>query len=226
MIIKYATKDVVVFIISNELYFLKFGPDYPQLYNDQLSPLTIPNIDTWLQSKTQQRYSYQTLRDISYAFYMGLSTAYNAEDIDRIRDSIVISTISEIFKNNLVFEYLSAYWIEVLDPDKLKKHINKISINFDIILNRIGPDKLHNELCRMLRSCQQFNQGHDSDVCLSLIKRLGKEPKIPNYPDTTNIDKQILMNVKEIFKQVIGTYYKSVPNNLVEVVHGLQARRL
>lgn len=223
--VKYATKDVVGFVVNNELFYLKFGPNIPQLFDESLSPLIVPNLDSWVQSKTQQRYSYQSLHDMAMAFSAGISVAYNIDDVRAICDLSIMSAIAAITKDGAIYEYSLVYWIEVLGSDKMELYINKIRNNFEQIRDKLGDDILYNELCRMLKACKRY-QPHNAEVCEKLIKRLGRDPGDPNYPSTDEVDQQVLLNAREAVKRTLGTRYKGVPDHIVEAVDGLQSRRL
>lgn len=219
--IKYATKDVVGFVVNNELFYLRFGPNIPQLFDESMSPLIIPNLDSWIQSKTQQRYSYQSLRDISSAFHAGIAAAYNIDDLHSICDLAIQSTICEMNQNSWIHDYSLIYWIEILDSDKMAQYLKKIRDNFATIRAQIGDDKLYNNLCRIYKTCKR-QQPHNAEICEKLIKRLGKEPTDPTYPRTDETDQQVLLNTREVIRRSLGTCYKNVQDHIVETVNELQ----
>lgn len=223
--IKYATKDVVGFVVNNELFYLKFGPNIPQLFDESLSPLIVPNFDSWIQSKTQQRYSYQSLHDMAIAFYAGLSAAYNTDDLYGVCDLSAMAAIAEITKDGAIYEYSLVYWIETLGSDKMELYIKRVRDNFDKIRHKIGDNKLYNELCRMFKTCKR-HQPHNAEVCENLIKRLGRIPMNPTYPNTDDTDQQVLLSARETVKKSLGTRYKGVQDSIVEIVDGIQSGRL
>ncbi len=219
----YATQDVAGFIVDNELYFLKFGPNIPELFNSSMARLTIPNMDSWIQAKTHQRYSYLSLRDAATAFYQGLSSAYTTDDINNICGVVVRHTLDKVLKCGLIYEYILVYWIEAMGSNELEECLRKISSNFHMIRTTIGDDKLYNNLCRIHKMCKKY-QPHSADVCEKLIRRLGRESYEPIYPATADVDQQVLSCVKEAMWQSLGTYYKNIPNKIVNVMHALQAK--
>lgn len=223
--IKYATKDVVGFVVNSELFYLKFGPNIPQLFDESLSGLVIPNLDSWIQSKTQQRYSYQSLRDMALAFHAGISAAYNLDDVHTLCDSTIQFTVHEVNHNSLIYDYSLIYWIEILGPDQMELYLKKIRDNFVRIRSQIGDDKLYNNLCRMYKTCLR-QQPHNANVCEKLIKRLGRMPTEPSYPKTDETDQQVLLNTREAVRKSLGTHYKNIPDHIVEAVNGIQSGRL
>jgi len=223
LMIKYASKDVVCFSVDDQVYYLKFGPNVPQLFDEHLVLMIIPNIDTWIQSKTQQRHSYQSLYDMSLCFYNGIQTSYNIANIDQICNLVIKLTIDEILKNGWIYEYSLIYWIEVLGPDTIEECLKKISLNFEIIRDKIGDHKLYNNLCRISKTCR-VRQPHNSDICDKLIERLNMGSSDPVYPNTDSLDNKVSAGVKELLKKSIGIFYKGIPSNIIDNIRLLQFR--
>lgn len=181
-----------------------------------MSRIITSNLDSWLQARTQQRYSYQSLRDMAAAFHAGLQSSYNVDDIDKICDNAILLTIHEILRNNFIYDYSLQYQIEITDYSKLEDYLRKIRDN--------GPkDEHYNDLCRMLKV---FNVRHmsSSEVCEQIIARLGKRSTEPKYPDTAEVDNKILSNVKKKILYLIK-YYKNIKQQIIENVVELQNRR-
>lgn len=213
----YSKDHIIVFSIDVELYYLKTGPDIPHLYDANVRGMLVPNIDSWISAKTRQRYSYQTLCDLGAAFRSGLKSAYDHSDLIKISEQSVKQTIKELFYGGKIYDYNFIFWIEVCPTDAIEKHLRIIRDNLQEIIEKVGVDKLHNDLNRMLKVCLK-RQSDCADVCTKLIERIGKRTSEPTYPDADTLNAMLISNVKKnIFKSFMSKY-KTVSKSVEESV--------
>ena len=223
--IKYVNNETIAFNIDNDLFYLKFGPNIPQLFDASAILLSVSNIDTWLCVKTHQRYSFQSLQDMAIAFSDGLHVAYDLLELNVVCENSTLTTIKVIMQREWLYDYVLIYWIESLGLDETEKYLKTLRNKFDDIIIKIGSNKLYNYLCRILKMCT-YRQSHNADICEKLIKRMGREPSEPTYPNTSKIDKEVLLKVKSDVFRSLCSKYKGVPNNIVEVVDAIQSGRI
>lgn len=214
LIIEYAYKKVVVFRIDVDLFYLKRGPNTPQIYDVDLRLMVVPNIDSWLQSKTHQRYSYRGVCDMADAFKAGLNHSYTHSDLEYICKVSSKYTIDIIFKTYIISEFSSAYWVELMNPIKIYKFIDILRTDFDKFRLKYGDDELYNILCRLW----QFSNLHslsETAVFESLIRKIGRIPQSPKYPDTSLIDSEVEKLVTEMVVNRNATEFKNISDELV-----------
>jgi hypothetical protein len=186
----YVLDKTAAFMLADELYYIKTVYGFPQLFDHSLKQLIIPNMDYWLQFKTQQRYTYRGLQDMIEAFADGLHHSYSREDISRICDHLYDATIDYIFKTKNVREFARLFWIEILEPEQVKKLVVKIKNSFDEFLEKHGSDKLYNYLCRLWHFCLMHSPS-EAPVLERLIQRLNRSVMEPHWPTS-----DVISNVK------------------------------
>jgi hypothetical protein len=226
LIIKYVYRETVAFTIGTDLFYLRQGPGIPQMFNGEAKPMVVPNIDAWLQSKTQQRYSYRGLSDMASAFASGLQYTYTSHDMQHVCRLIVRSTKDAIFRTDVAREFSAAYWVELMDPGKLTKFIDVIRRDFDKYEKRYGSEELYNILCRLW----QFSNLHapsEAAVFESMIRaKMRRSPKLPKYPDTSEADQEVERLVIGIIIGKTLTEFKGISDELVKNVRSIQTRGL
>lgn len=224
--IKYVERETVAFQINNELFYLRQGPGIPQIFNSNLRPQIIPNIDNWFQAKTQQRYSYRSICDMSAAFAAGLQHSYTNDDLAGISREVVNMTVKTIFQTDHAREFSRAYWIELMDPGKLMKLVSHIRSDFERFKKQHDQEELYNILCRLWQF-SNFYAPSESAVFETMIRnRLMRTPQIPRYPDTSAIDDKV---EKLVVGNLLGktlNKFKGIPSELVSNVRKLQTREL
>jgi hypothetical protein len=224
--IKYVYHETVAFTIGVDLFYLRQGPGIPQMFDASLNPMVVPNIDAWLQSKTQQRYSYRGVADMASAFAAGLQHAYTSNDLEHLCKLIVRTTKDAIFKTDVAREFSAAYWVELMDPGKLTKFIEILRRDFGKFKAKYSGEELYNILCRLW----QFSNLHapsESAIFESLIRsKMLRTPQLPKYPNTQEADAEVEKLVIGIILGEALTEYKGIPDELVHNVRRLQARGL
>jgi len=195
MIIRYVEKTVTVFEIDGELFYFRDSANLPELFDNTLHKMVVPNLDNWLQAKTDQRHSLRGLRDMSKAFSVGLSCGLSAENVRQLITQAVIESRRTIFQTDLTNDYARSYFIELIDPAKIEEiHVKSIVDNFDRLLKKGGRNRLYNYLCRFWQTCN-FNMPSAAAIFEGFIRRLGRQPTTPNYPDTTDLDNELIERV-------------------------------
>lgn len=193
---------VAAFILDNALYYIRL--DIPKIYDENLEPLTIPNIDSWLIAKTQQKCGLSTMKIMADSFEKGVRSVFSDNEVAAIANTVVKTAIREIMQRGIIYDYSLAYWIEVLSSDMIEKYLNMISNKFDLVVDKLGKDRLANELRRIYQVCisRQINAEH---VCKSLLVRLESSIAAPIYPDTADIDSKVLKSTSaETLKHTSG----------------------
>lgn len=224
--IKYVYRETVAFTIGLDLYYLRQGPGIPQMFDGNLSPMVVPNIDAWLQAKTQQRYSYRGVSDMASSFAAGLHHAYTSDDLHHLCKIIVRTTKDAIFKTDVAREFSAAYWVELMDPGKITKFVDVLRQDFDKFKSKYTDEELYNILCRLW----QFSNLHaqsEAAVFESLIRsKMLRTPQLPKYPDTQEADEEVERLVLGIIIGETLTEYKGISDELVNNVRRIQARGL
>lgn len=219
MIIKYVSGEVIVFEINNQLYYFHDSPNLPQLYDQQLHKLIVPNLDNWLQHMTGQRYSLRGLRDMSTAFISGLQCGISDQQARQLIFNTITTTKNQIFQSALAIEYARAYFIELMDPVKIETtHLPMITKNFNQLLKKCGTTRLFNYLCRFWQLCNQHLPS-TAVVFENLIRRLNKSPATPQYPITTELDNDLMDKVRQIVLKKLSLY--NVNDEIINNVHKL-----
>lgn len=211
--ILYANDLVICFAVEYEIYFLLYGRDNLRLYDANGNAILCPNIDNWIQAKTHQRLSARSLVDIGIAYKKGLDDSYNVNDLEKIVESTILSTINEIMHNYLS-EYSLVYWIEVSPPDKIEAMLKSIRSNFDIIRKTMGNEGLSNELSRIYNYCVN-RQPHNAEVALKLLSRMSTVPAESKCNKANDLNREVVMNVKSIIRKQLGHLYKNVNDDIV-----------
>ena len=187
------------------------------MFDARLNPMIVPNVDAWLQSKTQQRYSYQGLADMASAFAVGLQHAYTSNDLEYLCRLIVRTTKDAIFKTDVAREFSAAYWVELMDPGKLTKFIDALRRDFDKFKAKYSNKELYNILCRLW----QFSNLHapsESVIFESLIRsKMLRTPQLPVYPDTQEADTEVERLVSGIIIGEALTEYKGIPDDFLYI---------
>jgi len=166
---------------------------------------------------THNRFSYQGLVDMASSFIDGVRSCLNRDSIDDMVDESIIDAIHVILQKGYIEEYSLKYWIEVLDSSEIEKYIIKIRNNFNK-LEILNKDGLHNDLCRILEVCEIRQLKHLIEICNNLIKRMGRTPILPKYPDTSVIDNKVLKRVKS---NINAEPSQGVLSNVVKVADNL-----
>lgn len=220
--IKYVENEIVALSIHGELFYIKQGPGIPKVFDEHLRSQTIPNIDHWLQAKTQQRYSYRGICDMAAAFAAGLKHSYTSDDLRWISAEVVASTVKIVFRTEHARDYALAYWVELLRPAQLFKFVEHIRSNFDKLKKRYDHEELYNILCRLWQF-SNFHAASEAAVFETLIRtNLARIPQIPKYPDTTKIDQEIeKIIIGNLFGKAV-TKHKGIDDELINNVKRLR----
>lgn len=70
----------------------------------------------------------------------------------------------------------------------------------------------------------KLRQPHNADICDKLIKRLGRTPQEPVYPDTQTTDKEVILRTREVIRSLLRTKYKNIADDIVTTADALQSR--
>ena len=221
--INYVYKDVIAFSIDVGLFYLQRGPNITRMFDENIKLMVVPNIDSWLQAKTQQRYSYRGLCDMAAAFTDGLQHSYTSVDIERICKMVIRSTRDAIFKTDLASDFSAAYWVELMDHAKLQNFLKILRSNFEKFKSIYNDDELYNILCRLW----QFSNLHmpsEAAVFETLIRlKMQRSPRLPHYPVTSEADLVIERLVIGIIFNKTLTEFKGISNELINNVKKIYA---
>ena len=201
------------------------GPGIPVLFDHRMHKQIIPNLDSWFQSKTGQRYSYRTMCDMAAAFASGLNCSYRAEDIALACAQACRASVKHILQSDMTNEYRRAYWIEILDPLKLPSKAQSIRDNFDNLRKWLGDDILHNYLCRVWKVCQLQNPSEGA-VFERLVTRMGRQAIDPEYPDTVELDRKLCERVIGSILRKDIPQCRNVSNEIIRNVDDIQSGKL
>jgi len=184
--IHHVHKSVIAFSIDFDFYFLRVNP-VPQIFDINLTPHTIANIDSWFQAKTHQRYSYQGFLDMAGAFMDGLKHTYSGYDLEQVCERAATATKHFILTEKLS-DYMKAYWIEAIDRVKLERiYVKIIRDKFEKLRIKLGDDELFNNLCRFYKNAYN-NYPKLAPIFDKFIKRLNRSLQDPHYPETVDLD--------------------------------------
>lgn len=212
----------IAFNIDFQLYFMQLEP-VPKIYDEDLKPQLIPNLDSWFQAKTHQRYGFQSFTDIVAAFRAGLGKSYSAADLKALAAQTVIATKSALFER--MPEYAKHFWIELLDPIQLETvYVAKVREKFDELRLKLGDDGFYNYLCRLWKFATKHRPGL-AVVFERFIKRLGREPIDPQLPETSNLDHELCKAVLTTVMNRDMTMYRNVSPHIQERLEILNGRR-
>lgn len=221
--VRYVYSDTIAFSVGTELFYLKTGPDYPQIFDSNLNLQITSNVDIWIQTRTGQRYSYRGLCDMALAFRCGLETAYTKQDMRQMCESAIQAARDLLFQSERVSDYARTFWIELIDPARLEGHYATVLRDkFETLRENLGDDKFYNHLCRMWRLCN-FRRPGEAAVFERLIRRLGRVPQEPQYPVTAKLDEELK---RDALTKIWGRqlpHYKAIPDEIVERVHALHS---
>lgn len=224
--IKYVYKEAVAFTIGAGLFYLRQGPGIPQMFDRNIKPMIVPNIDAWLQSKTQQRYSYRGLCDMATSFAGGLRHIYTTEDMEHICKLVVRSTRDAIFKTDMARDFSTAYWIELMDPGKIQKFIDILRNDFEKFQSKYTDNELYNILCRLWQFCNLHAPSETAVFEALMRSKMSRTPRLPRYPNTVEADREV---EKLVIGVVIGktlTEFKGISDELINNVRTIQTRGL
>lgn len=219
----YVQGRTAAFTVYGELYYLKTGPDLPQLYDSNLKKMIIGNMDHWFQAQTHQRYSYSGMKDMMDAYAAGLSRSYTSNDIPALVEKIYAVTRDVMLKTEFVRDYATAYWVELLDPKKLARLTSEITESFDELRGKWGEERLYSYLCRLRSYCSIHVPG-EVPVYDRMLGRLGRGVGEPQYPQ----HKFELEAVKQIANRVVDhrmALYKDIPDEIVSTVRQLHVSK-
>lgn len=220
--IKYVYKETIAFIIGLDLFYLRLGPGLPQMFDKHIKSMVVPNIDTWLQLKTQQRNSYRGLCDMAVSFSSGLQHTYTGKDMERICKLVVHSTRDIIFKTDIAREFSAAYWVELMDPGKILKFLDILRNDFNRFKAKYSDDELYNILCRLWQFSNLYAKS-EVPVFETLIRtKMLRSPCLPRYPDTTKADQEVEKLVIGMIIEKGFTEFKGIQDELVANVRAIQ----
>lgn len=217
-IIKHVHGDIVIIKVDDGIYWLKTSR-IPIIYDAQLKVVS-KNTNHWIKKHTNL--TYEQLIALANAYRDGLENGYSLSDVKTISFAMIRATKDAIFKTDLVSEYSSMFWIELLDEKRLNKLICNIRNNFNAIVLKYGKEDFYNTLCRLWQ-LSNLCYPDKMHVFESMIKnRLNLVPKLPDYPDTFRSDQTI----KEIVFGIIfdGRYseYKNISDSMLELTLKVQ----
>lgn len=205
---------VIAFSLNFDLYFLRTHP-VPQIFDANLTPHVIANIDNWFQAKTQQRYSYRGFLDMMGAFAEGLKHTYSGQDLEHICRHAALAAKNFVLTERLG-DYSKLYWVEVLDPIKLETvHAPAVRDKFEHLRAKLGDEEFFNNLCRLWKFASRHRPGLAA-VFERLIQRLGRLPQEPRYPTTDDLDKDLQRAVLVTVLERGAAVYKGVPADIQE----------
>lgn len=213
----------VAFNIDLDLWFMQIDP-IPRIYDSDLKPQIVPNFDSWFQARTHQRYSFQAFKDVVDAFRLGLSKSYSTRDFQDLVARTTVATKTALMER--MGEYGRYYWIEVLDPVQLETvWVGKIRAKFDELRKKLGNDKFHNYLCRLMKFATKHRPGLVT-VFEKFIQRLGRNPaEQPKFPQTDDLDAELCRVVMAaVLNRHLATY-RGVPEHVQERLEVLNGRR-
>lgn len=220
LVIQHVLGNVVAFTIDLDAYFMTLQP-VPRIFNYDLKPQLIPNIDNWFQAKTQQRYSHRGFLDMVTAFRCGLARSFSGDDLRIMAANSAIAAKTALLE--LLAEYRKHYWIELLDPAKLESvWAPQVREKFEELRSKLGDDEFHNYLCRLWKFSTQHRPGL-AKVFERLINRLGKTPQEPKFPPTIELDDKLVKAVlTNVLDRAAGSF-RGVPEQLqrrLEMLNG------
>ncbi len=217
--IRLVRNGVIAFHVGYDLWFLRTRP-VPQLFNSALVQQIVYNFDNWFQANTHQRHSYQGFLDMAGAFEDGLRLSYSMDDLAALMASAAVEGKNYAIAER-IGDYRKHYWIEVLDPVKLESiHADAMRQNFEKFRQKMGDDRLHNNLCRLWKLARQHRPSA-ALVFEKLIQRLGRLPEEPRYPATTDLDADL---VRAVLGRLMGKslgVYKGVDPDVQQKVEAL-----
>ncbi len=211
--IKFVSGKTAAFTINNEMYYIQTGPDLPKLYNNQMRKLIVPNIDSWLQAQTQQRYSFRGLRDMMEAYTHGYAYHHNQDELAALSRKIYDLTIDNIFKTKHALDFANSFKVELMEPKQVPKLIQQIRDNFDTYDQKFGSDKFRAYLCRVWKYCNLHLPDMSATV-ESLIRRAGGETHEPHYPVTVH-ESEIFEVIREEASNFVKSVDKEAYNNVL-----------
>lgn len=214
--IRHVKSRTVAFTIYDQLYYLKTGPDLPELYDSKMNRMMMPNVDSWLQAQTHQRYSLRGLKDMMNAFSQGVGQGFSSVDIEEIIKEAFDDIERMIFRTEYSRYYSIAYRLEMMDPKHMERLINQIRMNFDDYLAKFGDDRLYNYLCRVLKFCNNHMLDESSTV-ERLISRLGRKSDEPKFPVVEKSDEIKNKVLKKILNRLRKDDNEIIRN--VELIH-------
>lgn len=211
----YAVSKVMAFKIDLDMYYIKFGPNHPKIYDSKLQAMVIPNLDSWIQAKTHQKYSLVLLEEMSNAFIQGMLVNYSQSDVMTYAERACKLTIDGIMKNGVIYDYSISYWIEILSSDKIEKYLSVIAEKLDYVVGKMGYDKLVVELNRIRRICvlRQINARH---VCEKLLERLDARKEILVYPETAILDAKVRQDVQNEVMKILREDHRLLDDGVLE----------
>ncbi len=218
--ILYAKDSVMAFRINAQLYFIKLEPHVPTIYDNTVKPLIIPNIDSWIQAKTHQRYSLSLLKELCHAFESGINAAFTKADVLTIAEYSAHMVLEELLHRGMIYDYAISYWIEVLGSDKIEEYLKIIASKLDYVVSRMGKRKLVRELNR-IRHISFLRQINSQFICEKLLEKLDAKIEAPHYPETAKLDNKIKLNARNEVIKLIKKEFSTVPDDVIEVVNGI-----
>lgn len=224
MIIQYVEGEVTIFEVNGKIYYFRDSPNFPELFDDQLHKLIVPNLDHWIQAATDQRHSLRGLQDMSVAFLAGLHCGVSDQDAYILVNNTINATRQMIFHTDLANRYGRMYFIELIDPTKIESvHTKSIAANFDKLLEKCGRTKLYNYLCRFWQACN-YTLPSVAAVFEAFIRRLGLQPTTPEYPETGDLDNELKEKVCRMVFRKMSVYH--ISDEMIINARRIQTRRI
>lgn len=187
-IIKYCHDDIVVIYIDDSVFYLDTVDGFPKIYDENKKLMVITDYDSWLLNRTDNLIDLKTLKLMADSFKAGMSINFDHEDLLYIMDKTTELVVNSIFKTDLVNQYCSQYWVEVLSEAEYKKLKEIVKINFSQLENKYGKEKLYNICCRIWQYCNLHKPDESAVFEKILFKNLEQRPKLPIYPNTEELD--------------------------------------
>ena len=196
----------------------------PELFDDRLNKMIVPNLDNWIQAMTDQRYSLRGLHDMSVAFRAGFDCSMSDNDIHDLVIDAIAETKRTMLHSNLATDYGRVYFIELIDPTKIEKvHVKSIAANFDKLLKKCGKDTFYNYLCRFWQICN-YSLPSVAAVFEVFIRRLNLQPYSPQYPKTPDLDNELTERVNRIVFKDLSLCHTT--DEIISNARRIQSRRV
>lgn len=186
----HSTDMVAAIEIGGDQFIIRLDYNYPEIYDKNGRKLNIPNIDTYINRLTHQKFSYNMIIELCKSYNHGYTNNPLKFTSEVFIKSIVKEVIKQVFRTNRASEYVSLYWIECMPKFQLfKKIITPLRDNYDYFLNKLGMNKLINYANRVRKTCTDTT---DLNVIIKIFDKHNIEQIDPIYPDTSDLDDEII----------------------------------
>tara|TARA_R110000751_G_scaffold72476_5_gene146989 strand:- start:1240 stop:1923 length:684 start_codon:yes stop_codon:yes gene_type:complete len=224
-LIKYCSDSIIVVEVKEQVFYLDTINGFPKVYDGGLGLLKISCFDTWFLNMTENQVDYKILKLMAESFVGGQLTQFDQQDLVYIMGKTVELTVSSIFKTDLGNQYCNKFWVEVLSDDEYNKLKRIIKSKLEQLGDKYGDEELYNICCRIWQYCN-LNRPDESPVFEKIIdKNMGQKPKLPKYPATNDLDKEVSQLVEGM---LLGEQppVKNVSLEVIKNVQYVQTRRL